>query len=90
MAYIVNDRKIMEFLLSHNRRAKSNPIFNSVSDLDTLQIPTMRSNITILEAAQYLMDIKNQFLVLEGNERIVTPWDLIMKTAGNCVGRDIL
>jgi CBS domain-containing protein len=90
MAYIVNDRKIMEFLLSHNRRAKSNPIFNSVSDLDTLQIPTMRSNITVLEAAQYLMDIKNQFLVLEGSEYIVTPWDLIMKTAGNGNGRDIL
>lgn len=90
IACIVNDRKIMEFLLSHNRRVKSNPIFNSVSDLDTIQIPTTRSDITIIEAAQYLMDIKNQFLVLEGNERIVTPWDLIMKTAGNGVGRDIL
>lgn len=90
IAYIINDRKIMEFLLSHNRRAKSNPIFNSVSDLGTLQVPTMRSNITMLEAAQYLMDIKNQFLVLEGNEYIVTPWDLIMKTAGNGNGKDIL
>jgi CBS domain-containing protein len=81
IACIVNDRKIMEFLLSHNRRAKSNPIFSSVSDLDTLQIPATRSDITIIEAAQYLMDIKNQFLVLEGNECIVTPWDLFMKTA---------
>jgi CBS domain-containing protein len=90
IACIVNDRKIMEFLLSHNRRAKSNPIFNSVSDLDTIQIPATRSDITIIEAAQYLMDIKNQFLVLEGNECIVTPWDLIMKTAGNGDGRDIL
>ena len=80
---IVNDRKVMEFLLSHNRRAKSNPIFSSVSDLDTIQTRATKSNITILEAAQYLMDIKNQFLVLRGNEYIVTPWDLIMKTAGN-------
>jgi hypothetical protein len=42
-----------------------------------------------MEAAQYLMDIKNQFLVLEGNEYIVTPWDLIMKTAGNGDGSDM-
>lgn len=80
---IINDRKIIEFLLSHNRRAMSNPIFSSVSDLDTIQTRATRSNITIIEAAQYLMDIKNQFLVLEGNEYIVTPWDLIMKNAGN-------
>jgi CBS domain-containing protein len=79
--YIVNDRKIMEFLLSHNRRAKSNPIFDSVSELDLIQISATRGDITIVEAAQYLMDIKNQFLVLEGNEYIITPWDLIMKTA---------
>ena len=80
---IVNDRKIMEFLLSHNRRAKSNPIFGLVSDLDTIQTHATKSNITIMGAAQYLMDIKNQFLILEGNEYIVTPWDLIMKTAKN-------
>ena len=39
----------MEFLLSHNE-TKSNPIFSSVSDLDTLQIPATRSDITIIEA----------------------------------------
>jgi hypothetical protein len=81
IACIVNDMKIMEFLLSHNRRAKSNPIFNAVSDLDTIQISATRSDITIIEGAQYLVDIKNQFLVLGGNEFIITPWDLIMKTA---------
>ncbi len=47
---IVNDRKVMEFLLSHNRRAKSNTIFSSVSDLDTIQTRAAKSNITILEA----------------------------------------
>lgn len=87
---IVNDRKIMEFLLSHNRRAMSNPILSSVSSLDITQTHVTRNNITIMEAAQYLMDIKNQFLVLEGIERIVTPWDLIMKTAANGDERDIL
>ena len=86
---IVNDRKIMEFLLSHKRREKSNPIFGSVSDLDIIQMHATKSNITMMEAAQYLMDIKNQFLVLEGNEYIVTPWDLIMKTAGNGDGSDM-
>lgn len=80
---IVNDRKIMEFLISHKRREKPNPVFGSVSDLDIIQTRATRNNITIMEAAQYLMDIKNQFLVLEGNKYIVTPWDLIMKTAGN-------
>jgi CBS domain-containing protein len=79
---IVNDRKIMEFLLSHKRREKSNPIFSSVSDLDMIQMHSTKSDTTIREAAQYLTDIKNQFLVLDGNEYIVTPWDLIMKTVG--------
>ena len=75
---ILNDRKIMEYLLSHKRREK--PIYGLVSDLDIIQISPIRSNITLVEAAQYLMDIKNQFLVLEGNERMITPWDLVMRT----------
>ena len=79
---IVNDRKIMEFLLSHKRREKSNPIFGSVSDLDIIQMRATKSHITMVEAAQYLMDIKNPFMVLDGNEYIVTPWDLVMKTVG--------
>jgi CBS domain-containing protein len=74
---ILNDRKIMEYLLSHKRREK--PICGSVRDLDIIQIRPTRSNITVVEAAQYLVDIKNQFLVLEGNERIITPWDLVMR-----------
>jgi CBS domain-containing protein len=74
---ILNDRKIMEYLLSHKRRER--PIYGSVSDLDIIQIRPTRSNITVVEAAQYLMDIKNQFLVLEGNERIITPWDLVVR-----------
>jgi CBS domain-containing protein len=74
---VLNDRKIMEYLLSHKRREK--PIYGSVSDLDIIQIHPTRSNITLVEAAQYLMGIKNQFLVLEGNERIITPWDLVMR-----------
>jgi CBS domain-containing protein len=79
---IVNDRKIMEFLLSRKRREKSNPIFGSVSDLDIIQVHATKSHITMVEAARYLMDIKNPFMVLDGNEYIVTPWDLVMKTAG--------
>jgi CBS domain-containing protein len=79
---IVNDRKIMEFLLSRKRREKSNPIFGSVSDLDIIQVHATKSHITMVEAARYLMDIKNPFMVLDGNEYIVTPWDLVMKTVG--------
>ena len=79
---IVNDRKIMEFLLSRKRREESNPIFGSVSDLDIIQVHATKSHITLVEAARYLMDIKNPFMVLDGNEYIVTPWDLVMKAAG--------
>jgi CBS domain-containing protein len=79
---IINDRKILEYLLSRKRRGESNLIFGSVSDIDILQLHSTRSDITIVEAAQYLTNIKNQFLILEGNEYIVTPWDLVMKTAG--------
>lgn len=79
---IVNDRKIMEFLLSRKRREKSKPIFGSVSDLDIIQMHATKSHITMVEAARYLMDIKNPFMVLDGNEYIVTPWDLVMKTVG--------
>jgi CBS domain-containing protein len=79
---IVNDRKIMEFLLSRKRRGESNLIFGSISDLDIIQTHSTKSNITLVEAAQYLINMENQFLILEGNEYIVTPWDLVMKTVG--------
>ena len=79
---IVNDRKIMEFLLNRKRREKSEPIFGSVSDLDIIQVHATKSHSTMVEAARYLMDIKNPFMVLDGNEYIVTPWDLVMKTVG--------
>jgi CBS domain-containing protein len=80
---IVNDRKIMEFLLSHKRRNMTNPIFGTVSDLDMIQIRETKNDITLRGAAQYLMDVKNPFLVLEGKDSIITPWDLVMRTIGN-------
>ena len=49
----------------------------------------MTKKLDTIQAAKYLMDIKNQFQVLEGNEYIVTPWDLIMKTVGNGDGSDM-
>ena len=82
LLYIVNDRKIMEFLLGHRKREEFDPIFSSINKLDIIRTHATRRDITIIEAAQHLMGIKNQFLILEGNEHIITPWDLIMKTVG--------
>jgi CBS domain-containing protein len=82
LLYIVNDRKIMEFLLGHRKREEFNPIFSPINKLDIIRTHATRGDITIIEAAQHLMEMKNQFLILEGNEHIITPWDLIMKTVG--------
>jgi hypothetical protein len=79
---VVNDRTIMEFLLSHKKREMFNPSFGSVSDLDMIHIDETKNDITVREAALYLMGIRNPFLVLEGKNSIITPWDLVLRTIG--------
>jgi CBS domain-containing protein len=59
---IVNDRKIMEFLLSRKMRKIVNMSLGAVSDLDIVQIQEVRNDITVKEAAQYLMNVRNPAL----------------------------
>jgi CBS domain-containing protein len=89
----LNDRKILEFLLSHNGRniMHANGI-NGLAEidisnhLDILSIKEAKCDTTTSNAAELLMDIHNPCLILEGKERsnsddysIVTPWDIVMK-----------
>ena len=89
---IINDRKILEFLLSHNGRTvlRKNGIaglgdLNIVNNLDIISPTTVKSNTTVSRAAELLMDIHNPCLILEDNKKgehnyIITPWDIVMKT----------
>jgi len=91
---IINDRKILEFLFSHNGREilRKNGTtglgdINIINHLDIISIAQVKSNTTVSKAAELLMDIRNPCLILKSNEKeeeehnyIVTPWDVVMKT----------
>ena len=89
---IINDRKILEFLLSHDGRTvlRKNGIagladLNIVDNLDIISATTVKSNTTVSRAAELLMDINNPCLISEDSEKgehsyIITPWDIVMKT----------
>jgi hypothetical protein len=93
LPHVINDRKILEFLLSHNGREvlRKNGIaglvdININNNVDIISPTTVKSNTTVSSAAELLMDVRNPCLILEGNEKegehnyIVTPWDIVMKT----------
>jgi CBS domain-containing protein len=92
LSHIINDRKILEFLLSHNGRMVllKNGIagladLNIVDNLDIISATSVKSNTPVSRAAELLMDIHNPCLILENNEKgeynyVVTPWDIVMKT----------
>jgi hypothetical protein len=89
---IINDRKILEFLLSHKGREvmDSNGIagladIDIINYLDTISAKKVKHDTTVSEAAELLMDIHNPCLILEEEREkkdnsIVTPWDVVMKT----------
>ena len=89
---IINDRKILEFLLSHDGRTVlcKNGIagladLNIVDNLDIISATTVKSSATVSRAAELLMDIHTPSLILEDNEKgehnyVITPWDIVMKT----------
>jgi predicted transcriptional regulator len=85
---IINDRNILEFLLSHNGREvlyrKGIIRLTDISFIDNLDtnLTTVNSNTTISGAAELLMDVHNPFLIYESDENevsIITPWDIVMK-----------
>jgi CBS domain-containing protein len=88
--HIINDRNILEFLLSHNGREvlrrKGIVRLTDISNLSTTSLTAVKSNTSISNAAELLMDVHNPFLILESNENegkeyphIISPWDIVMK-----------
>ena len=81
--YIINDRKILEFLFSENGRKIMNTHNLGIQaiEIDLMdKLPAIRvsDSIELSKAAELLMDINTPCLLL--NESIVTPWDIVMKT----------
>jgi predicted transcriptional regulator len=88
--HIINDRKILEFLLSHNGRdvvsrkgvARLEDM-NIIENLDT--VTAVKFDTSVSRAAELLMDVHNPFLIYESNQKeskqlyIITPWDIVMK-----------
>lgn len=89
---VLNDRKILEFLISHIGRSimHANGIdglaeIDIINHLDILCIKEVKFDTTTSKAAaELLMDILNPCLILNGKEygdyRLLTPWDIVMKT----------
>lgn len=81
---IINDRKILEYLVSHaGREVMSSSgldgLFQTdiaiLEPVDACQVP---DNMPASEAAESLLDINTPSLLLN-NGSIVTPWDIVMK-----------
>jgi hypothetical protein len=93
LCHIINDRKILEFLLSHNGRQvllkdgiAGLADININNNLHMISPTTVKSYTTVSRAAELLMDIHNPCLILESDEKeskenryIITPWDIVMK-----------
>ena len=89
---IINDRKILEFLVSHNGRKimQTNGVtgladVDIINHLNMISAKKVKYDTTTSGAAELLMDIRNPCLILEEDDEkkdnsIVTPWDIVMKT----------
>jgi CBS domain-containing protein len=87
---VINDRKILEFLLSYTGRQimkdleqKTISHIRLIKLTENLDIYPMREvpqDISIKVAAKLLTEMERPFLILEGKDKIVTPWDIVMKT----------
>jgi predicted transcriptional regulator len=79
---IINDRKILEFLLSYEgRRIMASPMGLDAVSLDLLDTAApkyVKQSIPACIAAEFLSDINTPCLLLP-NDRIVTPWDVVLK-----------
>lgn len=80
---ILNDRKILEFLLSHEGTSalsskQSNGLFEiNVSALDLLAAKHVKRDTTVSAAAELLTDLNTPCLLVDNS--VVTPWDIVMK-----------
>lgn len=83
--YIINDRKILEFIFSYEGKkvmttgigsdAFSNIRVDSLDVISALHVPQTE---TVSRAANMLRDINTPALLSEN--QIITPWDVVMKT----------
>jgi hypothetical protein len=93
VCHIINDRKILEFLLSHNGRevvsrkgiARLKDI-SIIENLDTTYLTDVKLDTSVSRATELLMDVHNPFLICQSNQKeerkelyIITPWDIVMK-----------
>ena len=83
--YLINDRKIVEFLFSPKgreiiRMGKTEIGSIKIDDLDIIPVSKMDDDITIAKAAKLLMDVRKPCVLFENS--FVTPWDVVMKTIG--------
>lgn len=78
---IVNDRKILEFLLSYEgRRLVSGPMGLDAVGIDLLDLLApkhVKQNMPAGIAAEFLSDVNTPCLICE--DSIITPWDIVMK-----------
>jgi CBS domain-containing protein len=87
---VINDRKILEFLLSYTGRQIMKDLeqktishvrlIRLTENLDIYPIREVPQDISIKSAATLLTEMERPFLILEGKDKIVTPWDIVMKT----------
>ena len=79
---VINDRKILEFLLSYEgRRIIAGPMGLDAVSVDLLEMAVpkyIKQSAPACRAAEFLSDINTPCLLLHNN-RIVTPWDILMK-----------
>jgi CBS domain-containing protein len=87
---VINDRKILEFLLSYSGRQIMRDLEQKTishirltrltENLDIYPMREVSQDISIKSAATLLTEMERPFLILEGKDKIVTPWDIVMKT----------
>lgn len=83
--YIINDRKILEFIFSYEgKKAIAGGIDSDafsnirVDSLDRISASHVPQSETVSRAANMLRDINTPALLTES--QIITPWDVVMKT----------
>ncbi len=79
---VINDRRILEFLLSYEgRRVIASPMGLDAVSVDLLDMPApkyVKRSMSGGIAAEFLSDVNTPCLLLP-NDLIVTPWDIVMK-----------
>ncbi|HEY7228679.1 MAG TPA: hypothetical protein VH481_11225 [Nitrososphaeraceae archaeon] len=83
--YIINDRKILEFIFSYEGKKVMAGVIESeafsnirVDSLDLISASHVSQTETVSRAANMLRDINTPAILSE--DQIITPWDVVMKT----------